>query len=366
MRNLNIKKLLCALAFALLMLISSYMTVESLHRSHPEWPVWTFWAVTLIFFTLSSWGLNLLLESLDRNKRVEGRLPKMIGGLLLLVFFWIGFSFPTNTHTFFYKSEVKDILIKELVGVNDALGQISDQKFLKDHVQLVESKHKRAVEEAFSNYKNEVLRFKKPGDGPEAAKLWRKVELALGVDTLHRPPIQFAKNRKSLETYLNQRAEQVAIALVTKQRMLVSSFDRFKTKEVKRIKRLRRDLDSIKISLTHDPRRAMKEPTPNTLHLLQESHSTIERYNEMIKQGVKDLKKNGLGDGLDDSKNQIEIGNGVSEIQKLTHVVDTWKAYFQGAYKGKGFVYWIMLSLLIDIAGFFMFVFAFGKDEDEF
>ena len=41
-----------------------------------------------------------------------------------------------------------------------------------------------------------------------------------------------------------------------------------------------------------------------------------------------------------------------------------WKDFVKGEYKGRGFVFWVVISVLIDVAAFVFFDLAFKKVED--
>ena len=107
-------RLLKVLAFLSLMFISSWATVESAHRLLTGWPVPFLWILSLVFFSLAAWGSDLIITSFDQSIRVNGRFYKLLGGIILLICFWIGIILPTNTHTFFYKSIIEQTAIEEI------------------------------------------------------------------------------------------------------------------------------------------------------------------------------------------------------------------------------------------------------------
>lgn len=47
----------------------------------------------------------------------------------------------------------------------------------------------------------------------------------------------------------------------------------------------------------------------------------------------------------------------------MLSVIDVWKDYFAGKFKGRGFLFWIVISILIDVAAFIFFDIAFKKRE---
>ena len=48
----------------------------------------------------------------------------------------------------------------------------------------------------------------------------------------------------------------------------------------------------------------------------------------------------------------------------MISVIDVWGDYLTGAYAGYGFVFWIIISILVDVAAFIFFDLAFKKRED--
>ncbi|MDR0541715.1 MAG: hypothetical protein LBH19_05825, partial [Dysgonamonadaceae bacterium] len=94
MNQSNFFKYFAIIAFVVLMGVSCWATVESLHLLLPNWPVILFWAVTVIFFVVASLGTKLIVDSFNHRIRVENRIGRLIGGIILLLAFWLCFSLP--------------------------------------------------------------------------------------------------------------------------------------------------------------------------------------------------------------------------------------------------------------------------------
>ena len=47
----------------------------------------------------------------------------------------------------------------------------------------------------------------------------------------------------------------------------------------------------------------------------------------------------------------------------MISVFDVWEDFFAGEYAGNGFAFWIIISILVDIAAFIFFDLAFKKRE---
>lgn len=115
----------CLAAFLLLAAISCWATEQSLHLLLPSgWPELLVWGITIAFFLVASYGTKLITDSLGSQAFIDNRRLKLIGGLILVLFFWLLMSMPTNTHTFFYNDEIGNVVTKDIETTNKYLDQI--------------------------------------------------------------------------------------------------------------------------------------------------------------------------------------------------------------------------------------------------
>ena len=114
-------------AFVILAGISCWATEKSLHMLLPAgWPEVLVWGITIAFFIVASIGTKLIADSLMSQGYVENRKGKLWGGVLLVVFFWLLMSMPTNTHTFFYNDKIGSTISKDIETTNKYLQQVID------------------------------------------------------------------------------------------------------------------------------------------------------------------------------------------------------------------------------------------------
>ena len=85
MEQNNFLKVFAIFAFVVLMGVSCWATVESLHLLLPSWPVLLFWAVTVTFFVLASIGSKRIVDSLNAALHLDGKGWRLLGGIILLV-----------------------------------------------------------------------------------------------------------------------------------------------------------------------------------------------------------------------------------------------------------------------------------------
>jgi len=93
---------------------------------------------------------------------------------------------------------------------------------------------------------------------------------------------------------------------------------------------------------------------------LSSAYSLINQYSDVLI-GEFDKKYPNL---TKIAKEDKDIYGGVSRTKKMLSVIDVWKDFFAGKYAGRGFVFWIVISALVDIAGFIFFDLAFAKREN--
>ena len=56
--------------------------------------------------------------------------------------------------------------------------------------------------------------------------------------------------------------------------------------------------------------------------------------------------------------------NLVTRIKRLLSVFDVWADFVKGRYAGSGFIFWVIISILVDLGAFILFDIAFAKRDD--
>lgn len=131
----NYLKIGAFVAFILFAAVSCWATAESLHLLLPSWPVAMCWIVTVGFFFIASWGSKLIVDSCNQTIFVEKRGMKLVIGIIILVIFWFVCSFPTNTHTFFYRSVIDEEVTKDISTTKGYLSQIATNAVINQKIQ---------------------------------------------------------------------------------------------------------------------------------------------------------------------------------------------------------------------------------------
>jgi hypothetical protein len=344
MEQKKLYKIGALIGFILLMLYSNWATVESLHMKFPEFPKLVFWPLSIIFFVCASLGTAKIIESLDRDRRVTGRVGKLILGIVVTLFFWIIFIISTNTHTFFYERVIKNETIQELTNVKNIMEMLSTQGV--DVIQNDEIKLKKDFEDLLLNYKKEVTQLNDPSHGPKAELILIDIEKLLSshIQRLRAPK---RKNTYSLGQYITDMESLMRGLLAIK-------LKEFKDKTTNmanqgHIININKCKNSLILELAKMNTRT--KPNDTTKKVLTESLDLIKKYDPSKLKGYSINKKS------------IQESDITPKIIDLEDVFAVWRNFFNGKYANKGFSFMILMSMLIDLAGFYLFSYAF-KNED--
>ena len=353
-------KFFSLVVFIAFMGISCWATVESLHLLLPSWPIPIFWIATLGIFFLASYGSKMVVDSFNQDLIIDHRGGHLLGGLVMLLIFWVAFSLPTNTHTFFYRSVIMEVLSKDLTDTKNQLEQLSDDVIAKGIVTRDAKNFKTKINGLWSQLKAEIMNPGNPGWGPVAEQCAIDLEKELGAK------IQRVKFKTTTQ---EGRREVVRIVEPTVEQLTQSAIDAKYATRYYNVLQHKNKIDimknlyainKIQKRISEDPESSHHEPTEGTNLVLTNSYRLISNYADAI------VNEFGLTNPDDMANLQAQTsaykGN-VTKTARLRSVVDVWKDFFAGLWSGQGFLFWVMLAALVDIAGFFFFYLAFKKNE---
>lgn len=347
-------KLLCFALFLVFAGISCWATTESLHLLLPSWPLLFCWSVTIGLFVLSSIGSKLLVDSFNADIYQEHRGLRLLGGIIMLLAFWLIVSFPTNTHTFFYRSVVGDVAQQDLSTTKNYLQQLRDNVKSEQAISDKQVQLDREVETLLVALNNELDNIANPGFGPRSKEILNKIAILLQIEEL--PALSYTTtSAASIQGLKNQYRTMILEQLKLRKSKLRESF-------------------------TSQRERHFKPEAEKTIALLEQTQAKLAKMsasgdvdNEIIKQVDLALKQgyavvHNYSDYVTfanaDDKKRYDASDQVTRTGHLLSVFDVWGDYVAGHYAGRGFIFWILLSLVIDIAAFIFFDIAFARQED--
>lgn len=345
-------KIFSICAFVAFATVSCWATAESLHLLLPTFPLFLCWIVTIGFFVVASIGSKMIVDSFNQNIYMEKRRLNLIGGIILLLIFWLICSMPTNTHTFFYRTCITDVALGDLRTTEGYLNDIIDNTFAEEKFRL-----QCADLEGKVNAKLEDLRVEiegpDHGDGPKAQSILVEISELLKcaqINKINGPTATKQQRTHLVNAYidkilqqLNVREAAIYLQLVDEKKVAQAKKDA--TKDLNKVQESIKGLEEMKLNGEQDA------ATINTANsALNGAYSTIKKYQDMVI--IQDL-----------DKDVYTAENPVTKITRLLSVVDTWEDYIHGDFAGRGFIFWIIISILVDVAAFIFFDIAFKKSE---
>ncbi len=340
----------CGVAFIILAGISCWATEQSLHLLLlAGWPEVLVWGITIAFFVVASIGTKLIADSLFSSDFIENRKGKLWGGIALVVFFWLIMSMPTNTHTFFYNDKIGSTISQDIETTNKYLQHIVDKgtssvpaldeegKTIKD---AVEEQRKHIV----AQFNGEEAPFKR-GNGKMIGEHLNIINTILNSNILQDSRYN-SPDPKILNGYQVEINKALSHALRT--HTITEQSVQSARKQIKRLSALN---DSIQdhiasASLNEDEIRQCEKE-------LRDGYNIIATNKEHI-QFDKDS----------DDEEVYTKENGETRTKRMASVIDVFFVDFlSGKYPGS-FWYYVILSILVDIAAFIFFDIAFMKKND--
>ena len=348
MNNNKFLKIFSIVAFLAFAAVSCWSTTESLSLTleHAEIPKWIFWIAVVGLYVLTSICAKLVIDSFNQNIYMERRTVKFIIGLLGVLILWIAFSMPTNSHTFFYKQMAKNTAVKELKYMDGELQKLSSENIFLETYNAEWNKYEADVLMHLDQLKHEIDNPQRYGFGSEAEAKLAIIENDFGLKTgtiTRRGTKNTSKPERNAvcQYYDNVVKEQLDIKLQQHEAKVSHALEDFQEK-MKNVKPLRADIKATLEQLDDD--QFDKEAVlKNARKVIGRSYAELEtQYN-----GIYTPNEN------------------IYRSDRLVKVTKVWGDYLRGRFKKTDYTlwYWILLSVIVDIAAFAFFSIAFKKEE---
>lgn len=357
MKQLNTKRILSIVAFIALAAFSCFWTAESLYIWQPSITIVGAWLIAVVFYVVASLCFTLFINSLDKkiyypsNQGVfKTRGGKFTLGVVGLIAFWLVFSMPTNTHTLLYRSSIKGVITTDLTRTQ---GYLQDLKLNNLKINKINSDY--SVTEEY--VKAELLLMIKEIDNPSALGIGErfnthlaKVSNKLGVTI--EPLANVGRNRTEwLVTYRHYESQAYA-----QLRLLRDKCDAD-------ISRILKEMGS----------KELEQLIANCRIALSDINKMEGVNNDIIKAATNDLinaysyiKTNSQYIEFKDNDKELYTREGaMPEAKEMLSVPDVWKDFLTtDKYQGHGFIWWVFVAILVDLAAFIFFNIAFGKKQE--
>lgn len=343
----------CIIAFLILAGISCWATEQSLHLLLPAgWPEILVWGITIAFFVVASFGTKMIADTLISPAFIDNRRLKLFGGVLLVVFFWLLMSMPTNTHTFFYNDKIGSVITKDIETTNKYLSQIvtrgtasetivldTEGKKIKDSIEILRT-------HIIHQFNGDEPPYKR-GNGKEIGKYLERINTILNSHIIQNPDYN-STDPTILNTYQYEINKALADALKT-HTISEQSADAAKRKKAR---------------LT-----ALNDSIQDHISTGSLSDAEIKQCEKELKDGYNIIATNKFFVDFDkdsDDETVYTKDNAETRTKRMASVIDVFFVDFlQGKYPAS-FWYYVILSILVDVAAFIFFDIAFKRDDNSY
>lgn len=349
-------KIFAFFAFIALMLVSCWATVESLHLLLPSWPIVAFWVVTLIVFVFASLGTKLIVDSFNQRIRVDNRGWKLIGGIILLAFCWIAFSLPTNTHTFFYRAVIKDVLVKDLTETKGKLQDLANDGEAGTIIAQEKVGFKDKIDGTFAKFAAEINNPGNPGWSSRAEAVIIELEGYLGkIQRLQLRSNSF-QDRQDLVAAMRDQVDKLLYSKLSIYDQRLAGINKGLNKQD--IQNLIAEIQKVQNKMQAMPTNN-DEPSEKTSINLSQAYKLIDNYCDVF---IEVFEKT----HPEKAKIAAQVKkaySGVSKTERMRSVIEVWKDFFEGKFSGRGFIFWVIIAAIVDVLGFIAFDIAFKKED---
>lgn len=344
-------KIFTVIGFLAFAAVSCWATTESLHLLLPSWPKFACWAVTIGFFFIASWGTKMIADSLNQNIYMEKRGLTLVGGVIIVLVFWLLCSMPTNTHTFFFRNLIDEKVTSDIAATQGYLSQIKDNTVTEGRIKARCAEVENQINTKLQSLEAEIKNPLNPGNGPETEKILGEIAQILGVNKINK--LSGKGNSIEERKTLYQAYRDVILLQLDNKKMNIvkamspsnDNYRKVANKDWKNLELTKKYIEDGKLSLTDAD--DIKTVTNN----LNQGYSTIKTYYENV-----DFKN-------DADKESYISANPQTKVSRLLSVYDVWVDFLKGEQGGLAFIFWIIISILVDVAAFIFFDIAFRKRD---
>lgn len=351
MEQKNYLKLIWMVAFIAFAAVSCWATAESLHLLLSSWPLAMCWVVTVGFFIIASLGTKMIVNSLNQDIYLEKRGLRLVGGIVIVLIFWLICSMPTNTHTFFYRTVINDKVNTDISTTRGYLSQIKNNTNNKTQATVKVNELKNNVDVLLGELEAEIKNEVNPGFGPKSKEILRKFATLLEVDKVE--PLSYKGTSKQDRDKLCD-AYRTKIYILAENRA-TNIMAHILSPNSDNIKEVKRDDENLALVKKYIGDKTINlndaEDVEDVCDKLNTAYNTVKKNSDFINFSSKTDEANYTAD------------NPITKVKRMISVFDVWEDFMAGEYAGHGFMFWIIISILVDIAAFIFFDLAFKKRE---
>lgn len=352
MKSENLKNWGSFVAFLVLAAISCWATEHSFHLLIKWMPEAFVWGLTIAFFIVASYGTKLIVDALNKDIWIDHRRRTFWIGTVLVLIFWFFMSMPTNTHTFFYNHNIGNKVQEDITTTSTYLEQIKSRQNVDSAYYIVHNDvhEKFKLVEAEFNGIGGTMRH---GNGEYVRQLLGDInpilekELPGSSIKFNDDPRTFGKTDQRIltgyENQMNRSLEQI----------------KDQNYKVSRTASTEAAEDIRKLGLMNDTIKVMVELGSIHEDVITQAEGVILSGYTCVKNNQKYVRFEKTSD-----KKLYTADNLETNTKRMLSVIDVWVDFFKGKYP-ISFLFYVLLSILVDVAAFLFFDFAFKKRDND-
>lgn len=345
-------KIIYAVAFIALSLVSCWATQQSLNLSFPSIPQFIWWIISVTFIIIASIGVKLIVDSFNQNIYVENRGTKLIFGIVIVLLMWVFFSMPTNTHTFFYRNAINNKASDDITTTKNYLSQLTNNTVTEKKIQDACNKFDNQVKSKLADLESEIKNDANPGFGPNARAILKDFASLLDVPKIE--PLSYKSTSEQSRTLLIDayRKKIYALADAKKENIRISMKTPDENQYKPHAKGDYNNLCLIEDAVQNGDANLNYTKDINELNKrLSKSYATIKNYKQYVH-----------FNSIEDEEIYC-AANQITKVKRMLSVPDVWVDFMKGRYANHGLIYWVLLSTLVDVSAFIFFWLLFRGNE---
>lgn len=356
------QKILYWVGFAILAVISVWATTSSFVLIMPNWvadnavvTTMVVFALVLVFFVISSLALKWVIESYTKADQIsDSRMNSMrYGGMLLFIATWMLVSLPTNAHTFLYKLMVGNVVKEDFTHTIKYTRQLAGREVVNP---IYNDSILTPVMAEWDAFCEEVQNGSPESDFQKGIGKYASRHIG-NINAIIKEPDYHVPVLPRLKGYYNN-ARCVSVLNEYRERQLIPQLNRLKSDKYQ----VSKDIADKAVSYLKD----LKKMQDTIEYCNQTGDLSKSSSNNLIKQ-CEGVLKNAYTN-IKTSSKYVNFDNKTEEALYTAENLDTRTSRFLNPYSVMGdffagyipftFLFWILLSTIIDVSGFILFYLA--------
>lgn len=318
-------------------------------------PWYVIWAMTIVFFVFASYAYKMIMDAIHNDGSIENPKAKLWGGIFLLLMTWGIISMPTNAHTFFYKLQVGNVVTQDLKTTEKYTEQLAKQINISKYDTTAYRTFKAECDKHMQDFHNEATgtgHTGKIGIHRHSVRHIGDINTSLSKYGNYKVPMPHYTNNLNQvlqEVEATRNALHAQYAKIESEKLKVSMKDRNQAlSDLHKIKAMQDSINYLIMigEISHPSAEPVIKQTEGVLTLAYSNIKTNEKF---------------VYFDTEEDEKLYTAATIETRISRFLHPYKVFGDFFKGEVPFI-FIFWIILSILLDVIGFISFDQAFKKE----